>query len=227
MQEVPDLIACEECDAVYRRLALGHKEIARCRCCGAELDRDTGALSKHVLPLAIAGLCMYIIANAFPIVEMELRGFVSQTTLMGAVLSLYTEGMPLVASLVLSTTILFPLIQLLALIYLVASVNMSGRRSERSGYPAVINALGRLIQSLRPWVMVEVFLLGAIVAFVKMTSMATILPGVALWAFGILTFLLTSVLSFNPRYIWQTSLPEMEGIKRGGTKTGGIKHGNG
>ena len=231
MQVVPDLIACEECDAVYLRLALGCKEIARCRCCGAELDRDRGTLSRHVLPLAIAGLFMYIIANAFPIAEMELRGFVSRTTLIGAVLSLYTEGMPLVAFLVLSTTILFPLIQLLALIYLVTSVHISGRRSGRSGYPIAINALGRMIQSLRPWVMVEVFLLGAIVAFVKMTSMATILPGVALWAFGVLTFLLTSVLSFNPRYIWQTSLPGTRGIKAGEIKagvieTGKIKHGN-
>ena len=169
---------------------------------------------------------MYIIANAFPIVEMELRGFVSRATLMGSVLSLYTEGMPLVAFLVLSTTILFPLIQLLALIYLATSVNISGRRSGRSGYPVAINVLGRMIQTLRPWVMVEVFLLGAIVAFVKMTSMATILPSVALWAFGVLTFLLTSVLSFNPRYIWQTSLPETGGIKAGGIKTGEIKHGN-
>ena len=35
--------------------------------------------------------------------------------------------------------------------------------------------------------MVEVFLLGVIVAFVKLTSMATVLPGAALWALGILT----------------------------------------
>jgi paraquat-inducible protein A len=205
MQEVPDLIACEECDAIYRRPTLGRKEVARCRCCGAELDRDPGGLGRHVLPLAIAGLIMYIIANAFPIAEMELRGFVSRTTLIGSVLSLYTEGMPLVAFLVLATTILFPLIQLLALIYLLTSPSMSGKRS---GYPIAVNVLARLIQSLRPWVMVEVFLLGAIVAFVKMTSIATVLPGVALWAFGALTFLLTSVLSFNPRHIWRTSLPE-------------------
>jgi paraquat-inducible protein A len=205
MQVVPELIACEECDAIYRRPTLGRKEVARCRCCGAELDRDTGGLGRHVLPLAIAGLIMYIIANAFPIVEMELRGFVSRTTLIGSVLALYTEGMPLVALLVLATTILFPLIQLLALIYLLTSPSMSGKRS---GYPIAVNVLARLIQSLRPWVMVEVFLLGAIVAFVKMTSIATVLPGVALWAFGALTFLLTSVLSFNPRHIWRTSLSD-------------------
>ena len=208
MQELPDLIACEECDAVYHRIALGREEVAFCRCCGAELERDMSSHSRRVLPLTIAGLFMYIIANAFPIVEMELHGLVNQATLMGSVLALNAEGMHLVAFLVLATTILFPLIQLLALIYLLTSRNISGSRSGTSGYPIMVNLLARIIQTLRPWVMVEIFLLGVIVAFVKMTSMATVLPGAALWALGALTFLFAAVLSFNPRYIWQQSISE-------------------
>jgi paraquat-inducible protein A len=199
MQEVPDLIACEECDAIHRRLTLGHNEIARCSCCGAELERDMSAYSRRILPLTIASLLMYIIANAFPIVEMELQGIVSQTTLIGSVFSLNAAGMPFVASLVLATTVLFPLMQLLILIYLLVSVS-------RSGYHPAFNLLARLIQTLQPWVMVEVFLLGTIVAVVKLTSMATVLPGAALWAFGALTILLAAVFSFNPRYIWQIAL---------------------
>lgn len=199
MQEVPDLLACEECDAVHRRAALGRNEVALCSCCGAELERDMSAYSTRVLPLAIAGLFMYVIANAFPIVEMELQGIVSRTSLIGSVFFLNSEGMPFVASLVLATTVLFPLLQLLALIYLLVSVT-------RSGYHPAFNLLARLLHILRPWVMVEVFLLGAIVALVKLTSMATVVPGVALWAFGALTILLAAVSSFNPRYIWRIAL---------------------
>ncbi|WP_339389668.1 paraquat-inducible protein A [Nitrosovibrio sp. Nv4] len=157
------------------------------------------AYSRRVLPLAIASFLIYIIANTFPIVEMELQGIVSRTTLIGSVLSLNAADMPFVASLVLATTILFPLIQLLVLIYLLASVT-------RSGYHPAFNLLVRLIQTLQPWVMVEVFLLGTIVALVKLTNMATVLPGVALWAFGALTILLAAVSSFNPRYIWKMAL---------------------
>ena len=73
MREVPDLIACEECDAVYRRLPLGRSEVAFCRRCGAELERDRRTQRRHVLPLAIAGLCMYLVAHVFPILELELR----------------------------------------------------------------------------------------------------------------------------------------------------------
>jgi len=199
MREVPDLIACEECDAVYRRSPLGRSEIALCCRCGAELERDRRAQRSRVLPLAVAGLCMYIIANVFPLLELESRGgLVSQATLMGSVHSLNTEGMLLVAFLVLATTILFPLIQLLALIYLLTFPI----RFRRFGNPTAFNLTGRLIQILRPWVMVEIFLLGVIVAFVKLTSMATVLPGVALWACGALAFLLTAVFSFNPRCIY-------------------------
>jgi paraquat-inducible protein A len=42
MQKRTDLIVCEECDAVYQRMTLGEREIARCLRCGAELERDTG-----------------------------------------------------------------------------------------------------------------------------------------------------------------------------------------
>lgn len=201
MQEVSGLIACEECDAIHRRRALGNNEAALCSCCGAELERDMSSYSRRALPLTIAGLFMYIIANAFPIVEMELQGIVSRTTLIGSVLTLNAEGMPMVAFLVLATTILFPLMQLLILLYLLVSIN-------RAGFSPAFNLLARLAQTLRPWSMVEVFLLGTIVAFVKLTSMATVLAGAALWAFGALTIILATVFSFNPRYIWRMALPE-------------------
>lgn len=64
--------------------------------------------------------------------------------------------------------------------------------------------------------MVEVFLLGTIVAFVKLTSMAAVLAGAALWAFGALTILLAAVFSFNPRYIWRMALPEKGERKHAG-----------
>ncbi|MDQ3186746.1 MAG: paraquat-inducible protein A [Pseudomonadota bacterium] len=203
MQEVPDLIACEECDAIHSRITLDSSEVAFCSRCDAELERDVSSHGRRILPLTIASLFMYIVANVFPIVEMEFQGIVSQTTLIGSVFSLNSEGMPLVAFLVLATAILFPLIQLLGLIYLLTSIN-------RCGYHPAFNLLARTIQTLRPWAMVEIFLLGGIVAFVKLTSMATVLPGIALWAFGTLAILLASVFSFNPRYIWKLSLMEKE-----------------
>ncbi|GAC1320999.1 MAG: paraquat-inducible protein A [Collimonas sp.] len=201
MREVPDLIACEGCDALYRKVQLRRGEIAHCPRCGTELERDPGRQRERILPLTVASLIMFVLANSFPIVEIELQGLSSRTTLFGAVMSLTTEGMSLVALLVLATTILFPLLQLLFLFYLLVSLAKQRR-------PLGFSWLVRAMQNLRPWGMVEVFLLGVLVAIVKLSNMATVIPGVALWAFGALTVLLTAVISFNPRYFWQMAYSE-------------------
>ena len=195
MQEVPDLIACEGCDALYGRPVLQRRELARCARCGTELERHPGRTGERMLPLTLACLVLFAIANTFPIVEIELRGSTSQTTLAGAVVALAGEGRALVAMIVLATTILFPLLQLTVLLYLLVPT-----RDARP--PAGFDWLLRTIQSLRPWGMIEVFMLGVLVAIVKLASMAVIVPGPALWAFVALTLLLTAVLSFDPRTLW-------------------------
>ena len=196
MKEVHGIIVCEGCDAVYTRVPLRAREVARCPCCGTELERDTGSQQQRILPLTVASLIMFLIANLFPIVEIELRGLRSQTTLTGAVMALAGEGMSLVAMLVLATTLLFPLLQLLILLWLLLPLQQQHRAA---GFAWLV----RIMQSLRPWGMIEVFLLGVLVAIIKLSSMATVVPGPALWAFVALTVTLTAVLSFNPGAFWE------------------------
>ena len=199
MQEVPDLIACEGCDALYTRPLLQRREIARCARCGTELERHPGGKAERMLPLTIASLVLFAIANAFPIVEIELGGSTSRTTLLGAVIALAIGDRALVAAIVLATTILFPLLQLTVLFYLLMP-------SREPGPPAGFDWLVRAIQSVRPWGMIEVFLLGVLVAIIKLSSMAIIVAGPALWAFVALTLLLTAILSFDPRGLWTDEL---------------------
>jgi len=201
MQQVPDAIVCEGCDAVYHRAPLSRRQIAKCPRCGTELNRYWGRLHERILPLAVASLVLFVIANAFPIVEIEIKGLGAKTTLVGAVIALATEGMSEVALLVLLTTLLFPLLQLCILLYLL----MPNRQAHA---PPGFRILIRMMQSLQPWGMIEVFLLGILVAIVKLSSMATVIAGPALWAFIGLTVLLTAVLSFNPRAFWDVVFRE-------------------
>jgi paraquat-inducible protein A len=204
MKELPDAIVCEGCDAVWRRTPLRPREVSRCARCGTELDRHPGDQSARVLPLTVACLILFAIANLFPIVEIELQGLSSQTTLVGAVIALATEGMSEVALLVLATTILFPLLQLCILFYLLVPL---ARERRPAGFALLVKAL----QNLRPWGMIEVFLLGVLMAIVKLGSMAQVLPGPALWAFMGLTVLLTAVLSFDPRMFWEMAFEPRAG----------------
>lgn len=195
MTEVPETVVCPGCDAVYGRTPLRPRDVAHCPRCGTELDRHPGEQERRILPLTVACLIMFAIANLFPIVEIELQGLRSQTTLAGAVVALSAEGMSVVALLVLATTILFPFLQLCILAYLLVPLSREHR-------PVGFALLVRAMQSLRPWGMIEVFLLGVLVAIVKLSSMATVVPGPALWAFVALTVMLTAVLSFDPGAFW-------------------------
>ena len=196
MKAQSDIVVCGCCDAVYARARLRRREVASCPRCGTELDRHSGTQQQRMLPLTIAGLIMFAIANLFPIVEIELRGLRSQTTLAGAIVTLTGENMSVVALLVLVTTLLFPLLQLLFLMWLLVPLRHHRRVK---GFAWMVRAM----QSLRPWGMVEVFLLGVLVALVKLSGLATVLPGPALWAFMALTVLLTAILAFDPRGFWE------------------------
>jgi paraquat-inducible protein A len=195
MQLVPHAIVCEGCDAVYPKTRLQPGEIARCTRCGTELERYQGDAHKRMLPLVLAGLLMFAVANLFPIVSIVIGGQFSDTTLVGAVAALTDEGMGEVAALVLATTLLFPLLQLLVLLYLLLP---QPRQKQALGFAGLV----KLLQLLQPWGMVEVFLLGVLVAIVKLTSSAEVIAGPALGAFVALTVLLTAILSFPPRNFW-------------------------
>ncbi|GLU30729.1 paraquat-inducible protein [Trinickia caryophylli] len=149
----------------------------------------------RIAALALAALITFVIAQGFPIVELELNGNTSQTTLMGALVALWSEGMELVAVIVFCSTILFPLIELVALLYVLMPI--------RSGVvPPGFNLVLRAIQFVRPWGMVEVLMLGILVTIVKMTSLARVVPEAALFAFGGLTLMLAVVVMFDPRALW-------------------------
>ena len=203
MHLVPHVVICEGCDAVYPKTPLACGETARCTRCGTVLERYTGDTHKRILPLVVAGLLMFAVANLFPIVSIAIGGKHSTTTLVGAVMALTEEGMGEVAMLVLATTLLFPLLQLLILLYLLIPLT---RQRRPPGFTQLVKAL----QSLQPWGMVEVFLLGILVAIVKLTSSAEVIAGPALGAFVALTVLLTAILSFQPRNFWQLAFAEPE-----------------
>jgi paraquat-inducible protein A len=73
----------------------------------------------------------------------------------------------------------------------------------RAGYvPPAFNRVLRAIQFVRPWGMIEVFMLGVLITIVKMISLARVIPEAALFAFGVLTLMFAVVVTFDPRVLW-------------------------
>ncbi|WP_252181386.1 paraquat-inducible protein A [Azospirillum sp. B4] len=189
------LVACPECDALHERRDLAPGTKARCVRCHAVLYRRSYLDLDHQLALVLAAILTYLIANCFPIVDLQIQGRSNSATLIGSVLSLWREGREIVAVLVFATTQLFPLVDMGALLALLLMI--------RRGRPAPAFApLLRFLQALRPWGMIEVFMLGIVVALVKLSNMSTVVPGIALWAFGLLTVLLAIILSMDLHTLW-------------------------
>ena len=185
------LVACPECDALHRRKPIRPGAKARCVRCGAVLYRHSRLSPQDMAPLLLGTLVVFLIANLFPIVDLRVQGQQNSATLFGSILALWRDGRQGVAVLVLSTTVLFPLLELLALLALLLL--------SRPGPSA---RLWRFVRALRPWGMIEVFMLGVVVSLVKLSHSARLLPGPALWAFAALTVLLVIILSFDPRPYW-------------------------
>jgi len=190
------LIACHECDLLHRVQPLPDGGAARCVRCGALLYYQKKDSLDRTLALTIAGLVLFIVANTFPFLAMKSKGLVRETTLITGVKGLYLQGMEALALLVLLTTILVPLVQIAGMLYVL--VPLKGNRVPRN-----LALVFRFIRSLQPWAMMEVFMIGILVSMVKLGKMANIVPGLALFSFVVMIFVLAgSAASLDPRIVW-------------------------
>lgn len=190
-------LACHECDLLQTEPALAPGQTARCVRCGAFLARNPPDSLDRTLALTLTAAILYVIANAWPLVGLEMQGRRVEVTLIGAVQALWSEGMTPVAALVFGTALLFPLLELAMILVVLIPLRL-GRVSPRMA------PFFRLVRSVQPWGMVEVFLLGMLVSLVKLSHMATVLLGPAFWAMAALILTVTLAgRAFDTRLLWQ------------------------
>lgn len=196
------LVICEHCDAVYRRRPLARGEKARCVRCNAVLYRHPYLDAGGVLALALAGLVLWVMANAWPVFSIGTGGLHSASTLWGAVMASWGEGARLVAVAVAATLFFAPLLQLLLLAWACGFV-AAGHRP-----PGMVQVV-RILAWLHPWSMIEVWMLGILVAVVKLHSVFDVVSGVGMWSFAALMVVITAAASWDTRTLWD-ELPREE-----------------
>ena len=196
MEMNAELIACPHCDLLQRAVPLEPDSLARCPRCDLVLYRPHDENLDRPLAFTLAAAALFVVANAFPIVGLELQGQQTTATLFGTAQALFDQNMKMLGAIVFFTTIIVPAVQLSAMAYVLVPLRM-GR------VPSYLPLALRALQAVRPWGMVEVFLLGMLVSLVKLAGMANVVPGTALWAFGgLLLMIAAAVASFDARAIW-------------------------
>lgn len=200
MQTVPlhhhDLVACHECDLLQRLPAEHAKGRVRCRRCGCVLHHAGRDVIAVPLALGVTALILFVLSNAFPLLDFSLSGQHDSTYLLAGIRQLYAQDAVLLAGVVLFTTIVAPLLHVGLLIYIYLPLQFDRRP------PGFVKAL-HLVQAIVPWSMLEIFLLSVIVASVKLAEQASIVAGPAAWSLGLLVFVLAAASTHvHPQRLW-------------------------
>lgn len=180
------IFECEECGLRYELGVPPSHSTARCRRCGATLLGIPADSLQRSLALTATGLVLIVIANTMPFMSLMIKGRFQQASLISGDIALFDQGLWQLAGLVLLTTVLAPALKLGAVGYVLAGLRL---RRPPPGLAAVFGWLERL----RPWSMIEVYLLGVFVAYVKLAAFGTIEVGAAAYALALLMLVMVSI----------------------------------
>jgi len=193
----PALIACLHCDLLQRLPDLAPGASARCPRCDKELWRRREDSLNRTLALTLGAVMLYIVANSVPMLGLTIVGRDASTTVIGGAVHLWDNDQEIVAILVLLTAVIAPALQ----ISLMLAIVLGARREHP---PRWVGTLLRHHPVSRIWSMIEVMMLGVLVALVKIADYATVIPGLALFLLGALVFVLAGMqAAFDSREVWE------------------------
>jgi len=196
------LVSCEICHLLARPVAVAHP--GYCPRCGAELVWRRHHSIQYTWALVVAAAICYIPANVLPVMVTNALGSSEPDTIMGGVVLLYKTGSWPLALVVLVASVMVPLGKLIALAYLLITVqrgSLGGTRDRTRLY--------RLVQYIGRWSMLDVFVDTFTVALIQLQPLMSVEPGPGVLFFAAVVVLtMMAAESFDPRLIWDPTFTE-------------------
>ncbi|WP_425356746.1 PqiA/YebS family transporter subunit [Vreelandella populi] len=206
------LRACHECDLVVSLPPLRAGEKADCPRCGHTLVKRHFRPAQRSLALAISALIALMMAVSFPFVSFQVGGIGNRIELTQTATSLIGFDQPLVAIGVALTIVVLPALYLCGVIWLQIGLLQKDPLPFSRG-------IARSLAHLHPWMMADVFIIGALVSLIKVAGMAQIELGLAFWAFCLFAILLLyTTQSIDSDWMWFSLAGEP--LAPEGTRTG-------
>ncbi|MBL4621272.1 MAG: paraquat-inducible protein A, partial [Immundisolibacteraceae bacterium] len=170
------LLLCHDCDLVIANSPATAGNRVCCPRCQALLYEVRSDSVNRVLALSLTGLLLSIPANTLPIMSLQIIGSNSSNTMVNGVVQLISQGYWWMGLLVLLCSVVLPVTELLILFVLGLSIKLDRWRQLSIG---LLKWQGKISE----WGMLEVYMLGIIVAFVKMKDLGELHAGMGLAAF--------------------------------------------
>jgi paraquat-inducible protein A len=200
------MFECHECGFLCRIGALPSGTTASCPRCGAVLLKIPANSLERALALTVTGLLLLVFANTLPFMSLEIQGRVQKASLATGCVALFEQGLWSLGAFVAFTTIVAPSVKLGGTLYVLLGLKLP---RPPPGLPTIF----RWLERLYPWAMIEVYLLGVFVAYVKLIDLATIGIGPALWSLAALMVLMVGIdRCLSPELVWRAM--ERRGLVR-------------
>ena len=194
------LVVCHECDAIYERNPIASGAKASCTRCEAELYRQTDSSLDKSLALYCTTFVLMLVANSYPFLVMKTAGITEENQVFSSAWALYEFGMGELALVVLMTSIVFPLIVVVGMLYLLVPARFGN-------LPLGHGIVFRIVRAIEPWSLLGVFMLGTLISIVKLQNLATITPGLGIFAFVVMLISYTAArIYFDPEVLWRLSM---------------------
>lgn len=196
------LTACPECDLLLEEIRVAPGFNAHCPRCGHLLYHPVSDSVDKILALSWTGLFLSLPAYLLPILKLDLLDNEQTVSLLSGVQTLFKSGYWLVALVVLLTSILLPLLNKLLLLYIAWHLKLR-RRGDRLPVPSGLALAFRCYHALSEWTMLEVFILGVMVAAIKLRDMGDLYPGFGLYCFiAVLSVSILQTLNLDSALFW-------------------------
>jgi paraquat-inducible protein A len=192
------LWACGSCELLVQSPDPAEAGVAACPRCDATLLRRKPNSLSRTWALLIAGFILYIPANVYPVMIIVSFGRQQEATIFGGVVELFQGGDWPIAALVFVASIAIPLLKLISLTFIAASVQWRWHWR-----PADRTRLYRLVEGIGRWSMIDIFVTSILVALIALQNIATVEPSLGAVCFAAVVILtIFAAKSFDPRLIW-------------------------
>jgi len=189
-------VACPDCDLLQQIPPLRPGGKAACSRCGRLLAKRPSSSRDLPLALTIAAAIALIIANTLPLMELHVVGRSASTTIPGGAYEMWLAGQLLVSVLVLFCAVIAPAGYILFMLVLLLA-------ARRTPVPQWATEMLRWVSHLQVWSMLEVVMLGVLVALTKIAQLASVDPGIGMYAFGATILLIPAIMTnFDKREVW-------------------------
>ncbi len=192
------LVSCDVCGLLSHPHHADHP--GHCPRCGGEVEFRRHHSLQYTWALVIAAAICYVPANLLPVLTTTTFGSVESDTIMGGVVFLYTSGSWPLALIVLIASVMVPLGKLVALTYLLITVQRGVRGGARER-----TRLYRMVEFIGRWSMLDVFVDTFTVALIQLQPLMSVEPGPGVLFFAAVVVLtMLAAETFDPRLIWDS-----------------------